>query len=421
MKRSVFLLIFGFTASLLLFGQEKINRTLYLFPTEGTTERGREKQELLEIRASAFDEYLKVVIAESGVVLLTPAEEESDCLIRTVITENAEGIHTISVFAYDSFFEKDAFKLTAETEGFSLLPLRDSLFQDLTAEILKAFPPRDPEVVEVVTETIVEDVQVKKVFIEGEGVTLTVRGLPGTRISSSGGENYTIDEEGFIEIGLPAGITFFIEAEKEGYFPLSAEFLTEDEDITYTLDQVKSGRFVLDARSRFSDMTICPGFQYFVKPHYGFISFYLDENLLGLSSLINGIGGYQIIPYVYPVLSGGWYFRQPQKNFRIALSLGVFTKLVFPFDAPPYVSKDMRFGIQPALNFDWSPFKKLRFYFEWAPRFYYSKDNTLAINSEISFSDRYGVSGIDYPGAFDLFNQAGIYLPVFFLGVRYIL
>ena len=424
MKRTVFVLTILFFLPFLLFGQEKINRTLFLFPTEGTTEQGREKQDLLDSRVRAFDEYLKIAISELTDVILADTEEESDCLIRTVITEDGDGIHSISVYAYDSFFEKEAFKLTWETEGFSLVDIKESFIPDLTVEIRRVFPPRDPEVVEVVTETVVEDVQVKKVFIEGEGITLTIRGLPGTELQSSRGETYTIEDEGFIELDLPVGITISFEAVKEGYFPQTVGFVIEDENIDYDLNQVKGGRFVLDGRSRFSDMTLCPGFQFFMKPHYSFLSFYLDENLLGLSTLINGFGGYQITPYLYPVLSIGRYFRHPEKDFRLAFSFGVFTKIVFPFNAPPYLSKDMRFGIQPAINFDWSPFRKLRFYFEWAPRFYYSEDNQPLFdddNNDSERSDRYGESQIEYPEAMRLFDQAYAHLPVFFLGVRYVL
>ncbi len=396
--------------------QEKIPRQLYIFPVETVSDGGSIRLQLMASRAEALDQYLRISIAEKTGVILVETEEEADCLVRIVINDT-EGVMEITVFAVDTFFDRDAFKVVQAVEDFSIIALQDSLLKDLAEQVNTHFPLRDPEVVEVVTEKVVEDLQTKRVYVEGEGNIVTIRGIPGTVLTSATSEVYEIGEEGTLELGFPVGVSVLLDAELKGYFPERISFVIQGEDIDYSLNMVKVSRWVLDARFRLIDFSMSPGVQWFYKPHHGFISFFLDENFLSIGTLAKSLNGYTILTYLMPTLGTGWIFFHPDSGIRIGLSMSLFMRLVVPFDSSPYLSRDMPFGLQPAFYWEFSPWRQLRFYCEWGVKLYYSPGN-LSNDYAPDYSSSEGRSWINYWGERRIASQFYVYPFAWYIGGR---
>ena len=389
---------------------EKIPRKLFIFPAESVSELGMDRRELLEGYAAAYTEYMEIAIAEQTEVVLVDTEEESDSKIRTVLTDVGEGEVGVALFAYDLFFEDEAFKIEQTYTDFSVTSLFETFFPEVIDQVNNYFYPRDPEIIEVVTETVVEEIKVEQVFVQDMS-TVTIIGVPGTELETGTGKLYIISDLGIIDIEAPEESTINLVATRPGYFPVNRDIIVGEEDIQVDLEQTKGGRLVLDNRIRIPDFSLVPGIQLFIVPHSLFISFYLDENLLSIGSLVNAIAGYPIIPQIYPTLRVGQFFFRPDSPFRMAFSVGVFTKIVMPFTRAPYISEDMRVGVEPMLLFDFSPWKRLRFFLEVGNRFYYRASET-----QFGFSDSGGLNGIDNVQL----GESNFYMvpAVIFLGVR---
>ena len=258
---------------------------------------------------------------------------------------------------------------------------------------------------------MVEEVKVEQVYTQDMS-TVTIRGVAGTEIETGTGKLYIIGETGILDIEAPEESTLDLRAVRSGYFPVEKDVMIGEDDIEIELEQTKGGRLVLDGRVRFTDGALAPGIQFFIVPHALFLGFYLDENLLSISSLVNGIAGYPVTPQLYPVLRVGQFFLPPDSPFRMAFSVGVFTKIVMPFTGNIYISKEMTVGLEPALLFEFSPWKRLRFYFEYSPRFYYRTED-----SEFDFTYE-GYQGID---SVEISDTIYMNPAVVFVGVRWYL
>ena len=128
-----------------------------------------------------------------------------------------------------------------------MVSLFESYFPQVVDNVILYFSPRDPEIVEVVTETVVEEIKVEQVFVQDMS-TVTIRGVPGTEIETGTGKLYIIGESGLIDIEAPEESTVNLSANRPGYFPVKKDIIVGEDDLEIDLEQTKGGRLVLDTR-----------------------------------------------------------------------------------------------------------------------------------------------------------------------------
>ena len=352
-----FLITFLVFFSLPAAAQEKVPRNLMIDISE-TDEKYVEE-------AVTLKEYIKVAVSEKSEVVLTDSEEEADAVLSVRLTEAEQGI-SITIEGDDLLAEEEVFSIESGYPEFSLISVHQDIMQGLIDKIQTEFPPRDPEVVEVVKEKVVEEVEVKQ--IKEDAVLATIEAEPGTVITTDTGESYTVDESGSITVDLPYDMTVKLTAVKKGYYPVKKTLVIGQEDAVYSLKQRKLCRWGVDVRARLVFMALGAYGMFYYYPGYGYISLGLESSL-SLRLLI-----YENPVFISPVLSTGWYFFKPESIFRIAVSGGVFTRIVIPYaDFPIYISRMMPFGFQVGGLVELSPFDRVRFYLEYTPRFFFSE------------------------------------------------
>ncbi len=360
MKRfALFTMVMILFSTFHCFGQEKIPRKLFIQELTGA--------EIAEKETRVFNEYLAVVIAEEVDIVLEENREEANCVLTAAVIPVEDGGYSIAVRAGDLLSETTPFSYQETIPAFEITALYETIFPAIIDEVKGAFPPLDQEVVEVVTERVVEDVQVKQV--KGLAATLTIEGDPGTVITVKGGEKYTIDESGRLEIEFPYNVSVQFTARNPDYYIEKKKLVIEEEDLTYRLKQERPGYWGIDGRIRMYEFALVPGGMFFFYPGFGYINLYIENNFLSLAAFERGV---ESLFFVSPVLGAGWYFLPPGSLFRIAASAGVYTRIVFPSDEPIYFSRLNTFGFQLGILGELSPFKRVRFYVEYTPRIFYA-------------------------------------------------
>lgn len=364
MKNSAFAVICLFLIiSTLVFSQDtaspgdKVARSLYVKAVETDLEGGGTR---------TIARYLTVYLAEHTNIIIVEKEEEADCGIEVSITRGDDGADMLSVSGFDIFFDKQVFETERPIESASIIPLFDTLFPEILDKTIGAFPPRDVEVVEVIKERTVEDVQVKKV--KAGAVYVTVTGIPGTTVTADTGATLVMDDAGKAEFEFPYDITVRLNAELPGFYAEKFKLIVGQENITRKLKQFKLPRFGITAGIDALDAALVPGFSYFFIPGKFFAGISIDNNIASIVTAAEGFYLYSM--QMTPIIYGGWYFFPPENLFRLGVEIGIFTQIIFPFDESPYISKVMSFGAQPSVIFDVSPFKRVRFFLQYAPRFF---------------------------------------------------
>lgn len=365
MKRLVGVILL-FTA-VSVFAQEKLPRKLYVEFAEKNGVGGS---------GETIRYFTEVVISEYTDIIIVENEEESDCTLQIAIKENestseddedaemdAPNRLIISVTAYDSYFKEEKFDYEYPSEGYSIISMQEEFFPELVSRTAEAFPPRDPEIEEVFTERIVENVEVKRVL---KGIALTIRGVPGTLITSKTGEVYRLDDTGEVLLELPFDTTFSFRAEHPDYFPQNETVLVERQNMEYEIEQTKSVRWGFDAGIRIWAIGLEAAAVFYPIPNRLFLTLHLESSLI---SVIYLTGGQSL--FLTPSLNVGFYLLPPDSFVRFAISAGLFTRFVFPPGEPAYLSRLVTFGAQIPLRIELSPFKRVRFFAEYKPRLIY--------------------------------------------------
>ena len=291
---------------------EKVPRNLYVFPAVSTGEAVQAGEYFHSLRGKGVKKLFEVLIARAGGIIIVEDEKEMDCWIKPVINYK-ETVLTIDMQLFDILADSEILSESIPLPDFSLITLSARIETHGIETILNLLPPRDPEIVEVVTEKVVEDVQVKKVYIEEEGVEAVIRALPGTLLRFKTGEEYRIDDSGSLVLDLPINSFHAVSAEKEGYFPVKEEITLKEKPFEILLKQETVKRWGIDTGFRLIDVSICPGIQYFYKPNYNYVSFALVQNFLSIASLTNVIFQYEqpSLFFIMPGIGTGWYFFSP--------------------------------------------------------------------------------------------------------------
>lgn len=377
MKRILIVLLLLHSA--FLFSQEKLQRKLFIDTDSGALEDTGVLP--LEDALKTFRFFTEVIVAEQTDILVVEKREESDCIITISVAEDRAGAAgaeeggdgtegrsiegtMLRVEAYDTYFEEEKFIYEYPLKEYSIIELKETFFPELVVRTVEAFPPRDPEVKEVVTERVVEDVEVKRVL---KGVVLTLYARAGTRITTKTGDVYNIDETGQLDIELPFDNNFAFRAEHPDYYPEEESILIGREDVEYTLEQVRVRRWGIDAGIRIWAGGLELAGVFYPLPHYVFVSLNLESNVVSFQYI-----GNRGTPFITPSVSLGVYFRAPEKLLRFALSTGFLTRISFPPDMPVTISPLVTFGIQLPVRVELSPFKRVRFYGEYKPRLIYN-------------------------------------------------
>jgi hypothetical protein len=358
----IFYCILLFLLTIDIFAQELIKRHLQIQVHDATEAEGN--------IIKAAEEYIKIYLSERGDIIVTEVGEESDCRIEIDITPENSG-YRITLQGTDSIFPDNTFTRETEQQDINFSLLNSELLPALGDLVSAKFQPRKQEIVEEVTEKIVEDIEVKRIL---KGVVLALEGEPGTVIRTETGEKYALDSKGLLELELPFNVTFVFRAEHPRYYPVSHTVTTKTENIYLELDQNMASRWSVETGIRFYDWSLELGLSYFFIPNTGFLFLGITQNLLTLGRALFGVDYSQV--HASPALGLGFYILPADNNFRFALTAGLFTRVVFPEELPVYLSKVETFGVQLGLRGDFSPWEKTRFYVEYKPRLLYSSAGT---------------------------------------------
>jgi hypothetical protein len=358
MKR-VFLFVLILQASLLA-AQEKLPRKLYV--------EIRAEDELL--RTVKF--FTEVVLSEYSGIIVVEDKEESDCVLSLSVAPVPAGEADesaakeklrITVSGYDSYFQEEKFTYEYVSDGYSIIGLQEEFFPELVVKTAEAFPPRDPEIEEVFTERVVEDVEVKRIL---KGVALTLKAAPGTTVTSKTGDVYRTDALGEVLIELPFDTTFSFRAEHPDYFPENETVLVGREEMEYTLQQTRNRRWGFDAGLRIWAIGLEAAGVFYPIPNRLFLSLHLTSNAV---SVMYFTRDYPV--FLTPSLNVGIYLLPTDSFVRFAFSAGLFTRIVFPEGEAPYISPLVTFGGHLPLRLELSPFKRVRFFIEYKPSIIY--------------------------------------------------
>ena len=393
---------------------EQIPRQLYVLAPESSNvesidiEAGMERR-----REQSLHRYLLTAVAEFTEVVVVEQLEDADCTLSTVLEYSPEGV-SFQFILYDLFFDRELTAWETTLPHFSLKELFPALEEEGVAQIRQHLPLRDPEIVEIVTEKVVEEVEVQKVYVEAKGVEVAIEGIPGTTLITTAGEIYQLGETGTLVLDLPTDSYFEFEATLQGFYPETVGVVIESDPVVVSIDLVKAARWGIDIGFVLHDVALAPAVQFFYKPNWGYLSFRITQNFLSLVTLLTELST-QAQPslfFIEPSLGTGWYFFSPSSPIRIGVGAELSTRIVFPDAVAPYISRIKPIALALGATADFSPFKKVRFHAGWHPTFFYRFTELLLYDP-----DQYipGLEGIR------LFGGLHLNLVSFTIGARVLL
>ena len=211
---------------------------------------------------------------------------------------------------------------------------------------------------------------------------LTIAGLPDTVITELVlEEELVLDRTGSTTLSLQSPATYSYYAALDGYYPIREEFYLGFEDLTIDLVQRPSINFSLDfSMSNFQFL----GFQFYWFPvpadvfiRVGFTTYALSLYLISNSPVL-----FRYNPLTVIKLHGGFYLFDKINLTRPYLALGAGIRIEhsladeatntpgrFGFDENTPVEVSLVLGVETSL-----PDRFLRFYAEYNPTMYISKD-----------------------------------------------
>jgi hypothetical protein len=216
----------------------------------------------------------------------------------------------------------------------------------------------------------------------GQGsAVVTLKALPGTRITAAGAPAVTADPDGNAQVLLRVPAEYLFVATLDGYHEETRRlFLAENAEIQFP--QAPDSRWAVEASLK--DFGY-PGFDasWYIIPGLLWARLGLTTYIAGLTlqSDSNSMGGtgsvFSSNPLTNLVLRAGIYLTAKDQLFRLYVEPGAFLRLFHSPNAGLSVEPVSWGGAQLSIGTEIAPSRGGAFFFEYAPMVYFAKDMML--------------------------------------------
>jgi hypothetical protein len=229
------------------------------------------------------------------------------------------------------------------------------------------------------------------------------RALPGAEIAVAGAQKLTADEDGRASMRVQLPLTLQVRTRYQGFYPRQDEFYITQELTTLELKQQRGTRYAFDF---YLNNVIFPGFEFswYPLPNSLFVRAGFTTYLVGL--VFSGDSRQQSILISKSLnlldLGAGMYLNDADRNVRAYAGLGGFLRLI---TAKGYWGLEpiAPGGLQAFLGIEYSRRLKQRFYLEFDPLLYFTRDTLLLMASFPGEQRLAGYAFFDW-GAFYFLN-----------------
>ena len=310
---------------------------------------------------------------------------------------------SLRVRGFDLFFQQSALDRTLSRDGRILtLDLPFEKWDDIVSPVLENNRGADLANTErPVAQTAV----------------ITIRALPGTRVTVPRGPAVTTGRDGYAEMTLASPAEYSLRAILSGYRTETQRFfLTSNRKIDF--EQKAASLWAMEASLK--DLGY-PGFDvtFFIVPNFSWLRLGITSYIVGLalvsqSSDPSGNSGtvFTSNPLTNLVFQGGMYFNPDFKLFRFYGELGFFVRVLHPTGSFPYIDPLSRGGFQITVGTEIAHTPVGRFFLEYNPMIY-------AVNVPNLFQAMFGSD--NSPPGWVFTSGAAISLLSFRIGYRWLL
>ena len=389
------ILLFLLIGTSFLYSQDLIKRRLYIEPPVFSNAAGRAVGERGQ---SVIYEHIKITIASKEHLYLLEKPEEHDAVLKITFQERSSGGFLAILKGFDAGSEDPLFTEEIPLDSLNIDYLSKEFFEDVYRIVREPFRPVAPEVIEIIQERVVKEVELVEI---GKGVTLSISGVPGTRITGEGLEEVVLKADGRFEGEVPQNIIVNLKAEHPDYYTETFEITIAEEDVSYEIKQIQYAKMGIDAL--LISWMLCPGagYVYNLVPDIFFLSGQITQNFIGFGHWFwpysghdgggddNSDVAYYVRPFWEFMAGAGVYFLPREWKFRMFVTGHLYTRLVME-TWRVYFAKAQTIGLQVGLFAEFAPWKRLRFYAGMPIRLFWSRDmasmNVLADSVPGSFT-----------------------------------
>ena len=243
----------------------------------------------------------------------------------------------------------------------------DEFWEEVLLDLRDALPPFSEEL--AVKEKIrrVEEI---RIIEHPEGVEVTIKAVPGSRISGLGEDSPIVDASGLLTVEVPQSATYRVRADHWKYYPESKDIFVDHEPVTIDFKQAPGARLGVEILGGFDGFLGAGVFYYFI-PNYFHADLRLVNSFFGLMPpFINDRRNDWDSRNLELYLSLGTYINTPNAAVRLALSAGGIIRLHFPEKGKGRLHPVFPYGWTAGLMFEFSILKRLKFFLEWVPEMY---------------------------------------------------
>ncbi len=327
--------------------------------------------------------------SDDGMSLLAE-ESGADCWMLVEISGTEEGpvfrVRSRDVLTGSTVIDTTVRRVAGE--AISVMSLPNERWGELSVLLTGAFPPRDAANLPV---------------RDPGSALLTVRALPGTVLTFTGGTRATVGPDGAAEVTLPTSAAYQLRATHPGSASLLRSlFIQSDRELA--IEQKPASRFAVDAYAQ-----ICwPGLavSYFPVPEWVFVRAGLTTYLVGLVLRPDEI--FSSDPLTNFDILGGVYLSPAYAAVRAYVGVGGFLRFVHAPGWPIRLEPLAPAGVQAALGLETSIGASARFFAEYGPMLYGTASPQLLRSTQGS-----GAGWI-------YFNKAALQLLSIRIGIRWL-
>jgi hypothetical protein len=279
---------------------------------------------------------------------------------------------SIRVISFDLIYDMTTLDFSfSRSEAFPMMDISQVRWDEIVDPVAKKYPPLG-----------------QLVYSRGPPapVTLTLRALPGTRISGLSPKPLLIGSDGTVTIDLPSPAPYSFRTSLSGYIP-NQMGLYLDGQTEIAVNQVKSPWLYLDASfyngfyPGISATYAAPFFPAFVR--VGFTTF-----RAGLA--VNQDAMISSLPLSQLTLLLGMYFSPEDSPTRFYAGAGPLLRVTLPPGGSFTIDHLLPWGVQLVAGWEFSLAGNLRIFIENAPTGYYTPEPDL-------FRYSFGSSNVSFP------------------------
>jgi hypothetical protein len=268
---------------------------------------------------------------------------------------------SLRVRSFDIFFQQSAFDRTLSREGRLLaLDLPFEKWDDIVSLVLDKFRGAD------------------LAAADGPGpqtAVITIRALPGTRVTAPKGPEVRTGRDGYAEMTLASPAEYSLRAVLPGYRTETQRFFLAS---NRTIDFQQKAAPLWAVEASLKDLGY-PSFDVtrFIVPNVSWLRLGITSYVVGLalvsqSSDQSGNSGavFTSNPLTNLVFQGGMYFNPDFKLFRYYWELGFFARIIHPPGSFPYIDPLSQGGFLITVGTEIAHTPVAKFFFEYTPMIY---------------------------------------------------